>query len=232
LRTGARRLGGGFAEIVRDHQLVHDDAEDILKRLLRLVQVASNPRLVDESYRGQPGKLQAVRELVARAIGEQSKIILWTNFIENARWLASQFSAEGAVAVHGQRAIAERNATIAAFKTDPDCKVLVATPGAAKEGLTLTIATHAVFFDRSFSLDDYLQSQDRIHRISQTRTCFIWNLIATDTVDEWVDMLLAAKHLAAQLAQGDIEHEEYRKRANYEFGHVIRGILGLSDETE
>jgi len=30
-------------------------------------------------------------------------------------------------------------------------------------------------------------------------------------------MLLAAKHLAAQLAQGDIDREEYRERANYDF---------------
>ncbi len=219
------------ADIVRGNELVHDDAEEILKRLLRLVQVASNPRLVDESYRGVPGKLPAARALVERALAEQTKIILWTNFIENARWLGAQFSAQGAAVVHGQKTIAERNAAIAAFKSNPGCKVLVATPGAAKEGLTLTMASHAVFFDRSFSLDDYLQAQDRIHRISQTRTCYIWNLVASDTVDDWVDMLLAAKHLAAQLAQGDIDDGEYRKRANYEYGRVIRGILGLDNET-
>ena len=70
----------------------------------------------------------------------------------------------------------------------------MATPGAAKEGLTLTCANHAIFYDRSFSLDDYLQAQDRIHRISQTRECYIHNMIATDTVDEWVDILLTAKY--------------------------------------
>ena len=77
----------------------------------------------------------------------------------------------------------------------------MATPAAAKEGLTLTVANHAVFYDRSFSLDDYLQAQDRIHRISQSRPCFITNLTARNTIDEWVDVLLAAKHLAAQLGQ-------------------------------
>ena len=75
------------------------------------------------------------------------------------------------------RTIEDRNAAIRMFKTDPDTKVLVATPGAAKEGLTLTVANHAIFYDRSFSLDDYLQAQDRIHRISQDQPCYIWNLI-------------------------------------------------------
>ena len=128
--------------------------------------------------------------------------------------------------MHGDKSIDERNAAIRKFKTDKECQVLVATPGAAKEGLTLTVANHAIFYDRSFSLDDYLQAQDRIHRISQEQTCYVWNLICKDTVDEWVDVLLSAKRLAAQLAQADISTDEYHKRASYDFGRLIRDILG------
>jgi SNF2 family DNA or RNA helicase len=128
------------------------------------------------------------------------------------------------------RTLTERHSALDLFKNDSDTRVLIATPASAKEGLTLTVANHAIFFDRSFSLDDYLQAQDRIHRISQKRDCYVWNLIATDTVDEWVDMLLAAKHLAAQLAQGDISSEEYRERANYDFGRIVRDILSTGTE--
>ena len=44
------------AIVVRDNKPVLDDAEETLKRLMRLVQVASNPHLVDDSYRAVPGK--------------------------------------------------------------------------------------------------------------------------------------------------------------------------------
>ena len=220
------------AEVVRDGQLVDDEADEILKRLLRLVQVASNPLLVDEAYAGQPGKVAAARALAQRAVSEASKAILWTSFIANAEWLGKEFSDLGSAVVHGGKNMTDRNAAIDAFKHDPDCKILVATPASSKEGLTLTVANHAVFFDRSFSLDDYLQAQDRIHRISQTKACFVWNLIGTGTIDEWVDMLLAAKHLAAQLAQGDIDPAEYRRRANYDFGRVVRQILGLGESDD
>lgn len=155
-------------EVVVDGELVDDDSESILKRLLRLVQVASNPRLIDESYDEMPGKLSALNELLNRAIQtEDGKAIVWTNFIENADWLEDQLAAYSPAKVHGKLEIDERNSAIARFKGDPTCRVLIATPGSAKEGLTLTVANHAVFFDRSFSLDDYLQAQDRIHRISQ-----------------------------------------------------------------
>ncbi len=112
--------------------------------------------------------------------------------------------------------------------TDPECRILLATPGAAKEGLTLTVANHVIFFDRSFSLDDYLQAQDRIHRISQTKICYVHNLIMEDSIDEWVDILLKSKELAAQLAQGDISLEFYRSQMTYEFGDILREILGLT----
>lgn len=207
-------------------ELVLDDAESALKRLLRLVQVASNPILVDEDYDAMPGKLAKLLELVECAVAAGSKIIVWTSFVENADWLAGRLAAFEAVVVHGRLDLDTRNGAIVAFKQDPTVKVLVATPGAAKEGLTLTVANHAVFYDRSFSLDDYLQAQDRIHRISQTQTCYVWNLIGEGTVDEWVDALLTAKRLAAQLAQADISVDDYARLANYDFGRLIAEILG------
>jgi SNF2 family DNA or RNA helicase len=215
------------ADVVRNGHLIEDDAEDLLKRLLRLVQVASNPRLVDESYDRIPGKMAALLPLLERASNSGSKVIVWTNFVENAKWLGAQLRQFKPAIVHGNRSIDERNEAISRFKSDQSCGLLVATPGAAKEGLTLTVANHAVFYDRSFSLDDYLQAQDRIHRISQDQICYVWNLICKDTVDEWVDSLLAAKRLAAQLAQADITKEEYQRRANYDFGKIVKQILGM-----
>lgn len=217
------------AIVVKAGRPLLDDADEMLKRLLRLVQVASNPRLVDDSYIGVPAKFPVIEQLVGAAVDEGEKAIVWTAFTENVDWLAKELGRFGAVRVHGKLAIAVRDAAIARFKAEPECRVLVATPAAAKEGLTLTVANHAIFFDRSFSLDDYLQAQDRIHRISQSRTCYVTNLIAADTVDDWVDVLLAAKHLAAQLGQGDIAEHEYTARANYSYGAMLKDVLRLEE---
>jgi SNF2 family DNA or RNA helicase len=215
------------AIVVRNGRPELDDAEEILKRLLRLVQVASNPRLVDDSYHQTPGKFPTLVDLLEKAFDQGEKAIVWTAFTGNVDWLARELRKFEAVRVHGKLSYDDRNRAIKRFKSDSECMVLVATPGAAKEGLTLTVATQAIFFDRSFSLDDYLQAQDRIHRISQDKPCVITNLIAEETVDEWVDVLLAAKHLAAQLGQGDITREQYQAQATYVFGEMVRDVLGL-----
>ena len=188
---------------------VMDDADSILKRLLRLVQCASNPVLIDRTYTECPGKFPKLAELLAMVDRAQQKAVVWTRFVDNVEWLAARLGEYGPVTIHGRMSIDERNDSIRRFKTDPDRRLLIATPGAAKEGLTLTVASHAIFYDRGFSLDDYLQAQDRIHRISQENECFVHNLMAANTIDEWVDALLNVKHQAARLAQGDVSREEF-----------------------
>jgi hypothetical protein len=53
-----------------------------------------------------------------------------------------------------------------------------------------------------------------------------------DSVDEWIDKLLEAKQYAAFLAQGDINKSEYKVKADYSYGDMIREILGSGREGE
>lgn len=216
-------------EFEREGVTETDDVTNILKRLLRLVQCASNPGLIDQHYDQDPGKYPLLFEM-CQEITQKTKLIVWTGFVDNVEWLADRLAEFETVKVHGQLPIDDRNRAIETF-TRGGSRVLVATPGAAKEGLTLTSANHAIFFDRSFSLDDYLQAQDRIHRISQTRECYIHNLIATDTVDEWVDILLTAKYRAAQLAQGDIDPATFQESFRADISTVLQAVLFPHDRT-
>jgi SNF2 family DNA or RNA helicase len=70
---------------------------------------------------------------------------------------------------------------------------------------------------------DYLQSQDRIHRISQTKECKIYKLIAKNTIDEYIDELIYKKHKLAEYVQGDIDNIENRQWLTKE---KILNILG------
>ncbi len=200
-----------------------DKVDSILKRLLRLVQCASNPGLIDGNYSLEPAKLPVLIDM-CREFTSVSKVIVWTGFIENVEWLSKKLKEFDPVIIHGSLPMQHRNESVRKFINASNL-VLIATPGAAKEGLTLTVANHAIFFDRSFSLDDYLQAQDRIHRISQTKDCFIHNLIANDTIDEWVDVLLTAKYRAAQLAQGDIDASTFRDTFRTDVSEVLQSVL-------
>lgn len=211
-------------EVLKDGQRVEDDSSAIVKRLLRLVQVTSNPRLVDESFSGASAKEAVLDGVLRRILDGGEKCIVWSCFIENVNFFCKKYAGFGSVKVHGGMTMADRNRAVERFYTD-QARILFATPASAKEGLTLTTANHVVFYDRGFSLDDYLQAQDRIHRISQTKTCYIHNIIMNNSIDQWVDLLLNSKQNAAFLAQGDLSLEDYQEVADYSFGDLINAIL-------
>jgi SNF2 family DNA or RNA helicase len=81
--------------------------------------------------------------------------------------------------------------------------VLIANPAAAREGLTLTAANHAIYIDRTFNLLDYLQSQDRIHRISQQRPAYIHNVVGAETIDAYIDDVVYRKQAVSEYVYGD-----------------------------
>lgn len=212
--------------IEKDQKIYIDDSSVSLKRLLRLVQVTSNPKLLDELYFGPSAKEIELDRLINNILDKGEKCIIWSIFIENIDYFHNKYRQKGSVKIHGKMNIEARIKSVEKFKHDPTVSILFATPQSAKEGLTLTVANHVIFYDRGFSLDDYLQAQDRIHRISQTKKCYIYNLMIKDSIDEWIDILLKAKELSAKLGQGDIDLEDYRNNIDYSYGEIIKGILG------
>ena len=70
-------------------------------------------------------------------------------------------------------------------------------------GINLTAARTAIYYTRGWSLEDYLQSQDRLHRIGQTGTVTILHLVAKGTVDEDIAKALSEKQELADTLTGD-----------------------------
>lgn len=216
-------------DVLKEGQIVEDDSSAIVKRLLRLVQVTSNPRLVDEAFLGKSSKEAVLDSVIRKILENGEKCIVWSSFIENINYFCKKYAEFGSVKIHGKMNMVDRNRSVERFYTD-EYRIMFATPASAKEGLTLTMANHVIFYDRGFSLDDYLQAQDRIHRISQKKICYIHNIIMSNSIDEWVDMLLRSKQNAAFLTQGDITLQTYRDIADYSFGDLIRVILSPEQE--
>lgn len=205
-----------------------DESQESLKRLLRLVQVASNPKLLDDRYDAFSGKEEVLDDLIKEIINRGEKVIVWSIFTENIDYFTKKYKIYDAVKITGKLSVEERGRSVDKFKFG-EAKVLFATPQSAKEGLTLTVANNCIFYDRGFNLDDYLQAQDRIHRISQKKQCNIYNLMVAESIDMWVDKLLKAKQSAAFLAQGDIDLAQYQADIDYSYGDMVRQILNIDN---
>lgn len=205
-----------------------DDASPILKRILRLIQITSNPKMLNNDITFTSAKEKELNSLVKEIIGRNEKVIVWTNYKYNVDYFCKKYSIYNAVKIDGSMSSEERNKSVKLFKNG-DSKILIATPQSAKEGLTLTVANNAIFYDRGFNLDDYLQAQDRIHRISQEKDCNIYNIMIRGSIDEWINNLLLSKQRAAGLVQNDMSLEEYEDVADYSYDKLIKKILNMED---
>lgn len=194
LRIEVTRLNG---------EIVIDEAENILKKLLRLTQIASNPALIDKGYSDTPVKFILLDTLLKEIVSKGEKAIVWTNFVENIMILKTRFSQYRPLVIYGAIPIKDRAETVRNFQVSDKNMIIIANPAAAREGLTLTRANNAIYLDRNFNLVDYLQSQDRIHRISQTKECNIYKILAKNTIDEYIDRLVEVKQDIAGYVQGD-----------------------------
>jgi SWI/SNF-related matrix-associated actin-dependent regulator 1 of chromatin subfamily A len=179
-------------------------ADNILTRLVRLAQLASNPSLIDSRYRETPAKFRALDELLPIYLRDSSdKVIVWTSFVGNIPALQARFAKFKPVCLFGEMDSRSRDRSVSAFKRDADVRLLIANPAAAREGLTLTQARTAIYVDRTFNLVDFLQSQDRIHRLSQSKDCEIVLLVGDGTIDEFIDFSIGQKHRLARYTQSD-----------------------------
>lgn len=187
-----------------DEKTIIDQSNSILKKLLRLVQIASNPSLVVLDYKETPAKFKKLDELVKNIIVKNEKVIIWTSFVDNVKALKNRYKEFGSLSISGETEIKLRQKYVTLFQHDDNYKVMVANPAAAREGLTLTAANNAIYVDRTFNLVDYLQSQDRIHRISQKKESNIIKLIANDTINLFIEDKLSKKQDIAKIIQGDV----------------------------
>ena len=87
--------------------------------------------------------------------------------------MANKLAFFNPVQVHGsipvgidEKEIDSRRFAIWQFKNNPDCKIFLANPMTAGEGISLhKICSNAFYLDRTYNAAHYLQSKDRIHRL-------------------------------------------------------------------
>lgn len=154
--------------------------DNILEQFLRAVQIASNPRIIDSTWKGEPVKFLELDQIVEEAIAQEQKLVIWTNFTENIRELVVRYKEYQARPYYGEIKPVDRQKYVNEFQSSEAgrAKILIAIPAAGGVGINLTAASSAVYLDKTWNAEHWLQSIDRIYRIGQTNSVNIISLNA------------------------------------------------------
>lgn len=121
-----------------------------------------------------PWKYNKIQQIVCESAARGEKVLIWSSFVRNLKVLSRHLRNFNPAIIHGgvpsENADGTggitREAELRRFRRDPDCFVMLANPAACGEGISLHHECHhAIYLDRTFNAGQFLQSQDRIHRL-------------------------------------------------------------------
>jgi SNF2 family DNA or RNA helicase len=149
-----------------------------------------------------------IKELMNIVEESDGKMIIWANYrhdIEAIKLaLSSVYGMNSAAAYYGDTETNKRQEIVNDFQ-DPNnpLRFFIGNPTTGGYGLTLTAANLVVYYSNSFDLEKRLQSEDRAHRIGQTKNVTYIDLISPGTVDEKIVKSLRDKINIATQVMGE-----------------------------
>ena len=167
-----------------------------LTQLMRLHQITCGHFTADDGTT-QRIPNNRISELMDVLDEIEGKAIIWAHYQWDIKDIIKEI-----VKVHGPGSVVdyygltpqdERQSNIKSFQTDDKCRFLVGTPQTGGYGITLTAANTVIYYSNGYDLEKRLQSEDRAHRIGQSKSVTYVDLICDDTVDEKIVKSLRKK---------------------------------------
>ena len=177
----------------------------VLDALLKLRQACCDPRLVKlGATRGteSSAKLDDLMEMVSELIPEGRRILVFSQFTSMLDLIKPRLDEAGIPFVELRGDTRDRATPVQRFEAG-EVPLFLISLKAGGRGLNLTSADTVIHYDPWWNPAIEAQASDRAHRIGQTKSVFVYKLIATETVEERILELQQRKAELASIAFQD-----------------------------
>jgi SNF2 family DNA or RNA helicase len=174
----------------------------VLDALLKLRQVCCDPRLVrlpSARLVDTSSKLDALLEMIGEMIPEGRRILLFSQFTSMLDLIKPRLIEAGVGFVELRGDMRNRAEPVRAFENG-EVPLFLISLKAGGRGLNLTSADTVIHYDPWWNPAAEDQASDRAHRIGQTKSVFVYKLIAADTVEDRIVELQQRKADLANIA--------------------------------
>jgi SNF2 family DNA or RNA helicase len=183
-------------EVVREQGLARSQIT-ILDALLKLRQVCCDPRLVKAEEAVPSAKLEWLSTVLPELIAEGRRILLFSQFTSMLRLIEALVTTLGIPYCQLTGETKDRTAVVQRFQSG-EVPLFLISLKAGGTALNLTAADTVIHYDPWWNPAVEAQATDRAHRIGQTKSVFVYKLIAQDTVEERMLQLQADKRVLAE----------------------------------
>ncbi len=168
-------------------------------------------------------KTSTTIEYVQNILDQGDKVLVFSCFDAPLKKIHKRFG-DAAVLLTGATPADKRQDLVDRFQEDEGVRVFVANILAGGVGLNLTAAQQVVFNDLDWVPANHWQAEDRAYRIGQERTVHVAYMVAEQTVDEFVRIVLETK---AALVASVVEGAALTDAATRDVLSELERIVGL-----
>jgi SNF2 family DNA or RNA helicase len=177
----------------------------ILTQLLRLSQITSG-FVKDVTGReiafDENPKIDALRDIMEEANGTPT--VIWARFIWDCNAISKLLKEMNITHsfLNGETSHDDRTRNIKEF-ADGKVQVIIGTAGTGGHGIDLVRGSLCIYYSNSYSLEQRLQSEDRLHRAGQKNQVTYIDLLCKNTVDVAIYKILRNKKNIADIVTKD-----------------------------
>ncbi len=199
---GLVRLGDDIGTALRERSF------GFLALLTRLRQACCDPDLLPwlKAPVTESGKLNLLVDKLAEVVGSGHKVVVFSQFVmflnRVREALAASFPDLPRFELTGMTL--DRQKPVQAFQSTAGPAVMLVSLKAAGTGITLHAADYVFLLDPWWNPAVEAQAVDRVHRLGQTNTVFVYRMVTAGTVEERIEALKADKKVLFDRVVGDM----------------------------
>jgi SNF2 family DNA or RNA helicase len=209
-------------ELTKEQERIYNQMRDIAMAQLtsgefttasmKLDQLGKLQHILCGHVRREDGELEDIPENRTDAVVEilhqhAGKAIIWAPYPRTLRKirdrLQDEFGPDSTVGFWGETKLEERLEARSRIQNDDACRFIVSNQSVGKFGNTWTACDLVIYYANSFDNEDRQQSEDRAHRIGQTKSVTYIDVRVCGTIDVKLIQTLRKKINISSTLVGD-----------------------------
>ncbi|RMF82875.1 MAG: DEAD/DEAH box helicase, partial [Chloroflexi bacterium] len=205
---------------------------NILPLLTKLKQTCDHPRIITKDARplhNRSNKFDWVVDKIEEIANLEQQVVVFTHFLDMLSLLESALVERKISFIRIDGSTTNRQELIDDFNSGQSTSALCSIKAVA-HGINLTSANHVIHADRWWNPAVEDQATDRVHRIGQEQTVYVYRILTEGTLEERIDRLLESKRdLADQIIGATVKGT--RKWTRAELLEILRPLDEFEDDS-
>lgn len=198
------------------------ELDSLVRPAVDLGETSDQPDIDTDTSSSKVEALLSILKASSKKPGTKTVIFSqWTSFLNI---IQAQLDANGYnyARIDGTMRANQRDASLTALESDPECTIMLASLAVCSVGLNLVAANQVILADSWWAPAIEDQAVDRVHRLGQKKPTTVWRLVMNDSIEDQVLNIQAEKRKLMMTAFQEKTGKRMKEGSTARMGDIER----------